>query len=85
VSTLSISKGDALSLKHEPPTCLKKNSDYPFKSCDVLTLRFLEVNSASHSAPTGEKLGLQLAKDTGKLPYPEENWGCGLPREQASR
>jgi hypothetical protein len=51
---------------------VKKFSDCPFKICDASTLCFLEVNSTSPSARTGEKLGLRLATGTGKLPRPEK-------------
>jgi hypothetical protein len=62
----------------------KHFSYHPFKSGDASTLRFLEVNSASASVQTREKLGLRLATGTGKLPGPKENWVCGLPQGQES-
>jgi hypothetical protein len=57
-------------------------SDHPFKSCEESILRLLGVKSKVLSALIGEKLVLRRAKGTGKLPVPEKNWVCGLPRGQ---
>jgi hypothetical protein len=39
-------------------------SDHPFKSNDTSNLRLLKVNSCSHLARAGEKLGLRGATET---------------------
>jgi hypothetical protein len=53
----------SVSHRHINRRPVKNLSDCPFQSCDVSTLRFFKVNSASPSSWAGLKLGLRLATE----------------------